>query len=174
MSDELQLIANFKLGDVWGLKSPQDFSVRREEPLSKSLPSDVLGFMTGDTLAVIYALRECGILDWLRGKSYDVLWDYLKSVVLRLPPPIHPAMRRATFEAKDATGAVRLHADISSVDVAAFDAARVSIKEELTRANGDTERREIKIDLNRSPETQGSGDAAQAVEADRPRTATRS
>jgi hypothetical protein len=161
MSDELQLIANFKLGDVWSLEAPQDFSVRKEEPLRKSLPADTLGFITGDTLAVIYALRECGVLEWLRKKSYDVLWDYLKSVVLKLPPAILPAMRRATFELKDATGAVRLHADIGSIDVAAFDAACVSIKEELTRANGDTERREIKIDLKRSAATQGSGEAAQ-------------
>ena len=51
MSDELQLIANFKLGEVWNLGEPHEFSVCKEEPLKKSIPSDVLGFLTGDTLA---------------------------------------------------------------------------------------------------------------------------
>ena len=149
MSDDLHLIANFKLGDVWGLSDPPEFVVRKEEPLRKSLSPDVLHLLTGETLAVVYALRDAGVLEWLRKKSYDVLWDYLKSVIVKLPSAILPSTRRASFELKDASGSTLLHADISGVDVASFDAARVSIKEELLRANGDTERREIKIDLKR-------------------------
>src|SRR5579884_3635347 len=102
MADELRLVGNFKLGDVWALDAPEDFVVKKEEPVKKHIPPDALG-VTADTLAVVYALRDSGVVEWVRKKSFDVLWDYLRSVVLKLPPASNRGTRRATFELKDPT-----------------------------------------------------------------------
>jgi hypothetical protein len=77
--NELRLKADFKLGDLWSVPDPVDFIVQKEEPLRKSISvGDSVGFIPAQALSLIFALRESGLLEWVRQKSFDGLWDYLK------------------------------------------------------------------------------------------------
>jgi hypothetical protein len=141
MKDELTVDANFKLGDAWSVPLPPDLSVKRREPLRKSVGGDMLAYLTAENLALVFALRDSGILDWLKGKAYDVVWDYIKAVELKLPATILP--RSATFELADKNGTV-LRASIPKLDPSAIERTRVRIREELSAGK---ERREILIEI---------------------------
>lgn len=141
MTDELSMSANFKFGDAWGVAAPPDFVVKRREPLQKSVGGDALHYLTAETLALVFALRDSGIADWIKGKGYDLVWDYIKAVTLKLPHTL--LLRSATFELADKNGTV-LRAKIPRLDLSSVDRARIRIREELSDG---AEKREISIEI---------------------------
>jgi hypothetical protein len=141
MTNELSMNANFKFGDAWSVAAPAGVLVKRREPLQKSVGGDTLQYLTAETLALAFALRDSGVADWIKGKGYDVLWEYIKTVVLKLPRTILP--RSATFELTDKNGTV-LRASIPQLDLSSIEKARIQIREELSDGG---QKREICIDL---------------------------
>ncbi|MBY0384298.1 hypothetical protein K2X05_03990 [bacterium] len=90
--DVLKISTNSEFGDVWSLQFPQEISVKLEEPLKKSMPSEMIGFMVPDVWTVVLVLNSVpGLKEWVTNKLYDVTFDFLKSTVKTyktLPPKI--------------------------------------------------------------------------------------
>jgi hypothetical protein len=145
-TDELQLKADFSIGDVWHLADPDEFRVVKEDPPTWSMGGDVMEYLTAEalsqTVAIVYALRDSGLLDWIRKKSFDVLWDYLKVAAATMPGAL--GRRAATFELKDENGVTRFKARFPRFDPGAVDQARFQIKEAI--ASG-VQKRELVIEI---------------------------
>lgn len=76
MRNKILVDTSFRIEDAWFIEKPESYEVEIVEPLRKA--DGTIGLVVADVLCIFVTLQSVGLVDWVVGKGYDQLWDYLK------------------------------------------------------------------------------------------------
>lgn len=130
MKDILYVNANFQLGRGWDVPHPDDYDVQLIEPLRKSSGNEI-GFLTLDHLSILVVLQQSGLTDWVVGKTYDQLWQYLKTLLTSLPKS--PLTRGYTIEVRGNEGNVRSKVEFNHIDEHHIQQMEIDVRNEILK-----------------------------------------
>lgn len=135
MKNILHVDATFKLERSWEITHPDTYDVHLKEPLQKC-EGTYLGLLSAEQISIIVILQQSGLVDWVIGKGYDQLWQYLRAMSRALPNS--PTGRRCTIEIKDSNEVVRAKINFNHFDVEQLEYAEIEAKTEIQKlASGD-------------------------------------
>lgn len=146
MKDQILIDATFRIEDGWFVEKPDSYEVGISEPLRKS--DGTHGFLIAETISVIVVLQQTGLVDWVTGKGYNQLWDYLKG--LSRAAPWSPVQRSCSVSVSDPAGNVRIAVDLEGFEAGTIAQAQLEVKNEINKlSSGDvTETYSVKLRIN--------------------------
>jgi hypothetical protein len=134
LRNKILVDASFRIEDAWFVEKPESYEVEIVEPLRKA--DGALGFVVADVLCICVTLQSVGLVDWVIGKGYDQLWEYLKG--LSAAVPWSPIQRNCNISVTDQDGSERISVDIAGFDAETIGQAELEVKNEISRmASGD-------------------------------------
>lgn len=145
MKNQILIDTTFRIKDGWFVEKPDSYEIAISEPMRKA--DGTFAFLIAETISVVVVLQQTGLMDWVLGKGYDQLWDYLKG--LSHAVPWSPGQRTCKVNLRDTEGNVRVSVDLQGFDAATIAHAQLEVKNELGKlSSGDvTETYSVKLSI---------------------------
>lgn len=130
MIDKIYIDTTFRIEEGWYVPHPRQYEVEITEPLLKAKTPD-LSYMIAESISVAVVLYQSGVVDWIIGKGYDQLWEYLKAMAASLPWT--PVPRGCEVTVNGADGSVRIEVRLTDFNASNIDEAKIRIKNEIRK-----------------------------------------
>ncbi len=129
MKDLLEIDSTFRMKQGWNVPKPDSYEVRLTEPLQKGGIN--LSYFIAESISVVVTLQQLGFMDWIIGKGYDQLWQYLKALCVSLPAS--PIPRGCNIRVNGSDGDVRAELVLDHFDVSCIDQSRIEVTNEVRK-----------------------------------------
>ena len=125
MKHRLYIDADCKIGDAWDLPPAVSYEVSLSEPMVKA-GHNIPDFI--QSVSVLIAIQQAGLIDWALSTAYDEAWKYLKDFLRVMPQAtVAPVINK---KVKDRSGILRV--DMVGISPDIIEHAKISLKDSIT------------------------------------------